>query len=126
MFEVVWGGLIAWRFWTYCILSSLPQPTTGHFNTPNPSLFDPTLSYKSGLRGGGGGGGGGVKGGLGVLRVVWCALGCLYGPKMMQEIEFGQYALLTASLWDGPTSPKIPDIDKHKPNRTAIQCLDAK
>ena len=37
--------------------------TTGHFNTPNLSLSDPTQSYKSGL--------GVFKGGLGVLRVVW-------------------------------------------------------
>ena len=49
----------------------------GHFNTPNSSLSDPTLSYKSGL---GVVGGGGVEGGLGWFGVFWGGLGCFYGP----------------------------------------------
>ena len=56
--------------------TKLPKPTTGHFNIPNPSLSDPTLSYKRGL-------GGGLKvvwGVLGWLGVFWGGLGCFYGP----------------------------------------------
>ena len=66
MFEAVWGGLLG-RFGHTEFYPVNPNPPRAT-NTPNPSLSDPTLSYKGGL--------GGFKGGL------WG----FYGPLLNRQL----------------------------------------
>ena len=49
IFEVVWGGLLGSFGHTVFYPVNPNPPRPGYFNTPNPSLSDPTLSYKRGL-----------------------------------------------------------------------------